>query len=78
MIGNLNYYLWDFQTLLTIAENLLREPGNPKYQQFKPTNGVIQRELMNPRGAIEYAIEVGYSWRQPHTIDLTDENVLLQ
>ncbi|EKM80075.1 hypothetical protein AGABI1DRAFT_113299 [Agaricus bisporus var. burnettii JB137-S8] len=48
------------KTLLRIADNLLREPENPKFQQIKPTNPVIQRELMNPKGAIEYAIEMGF------------------
>ncbi|KXN89617.1 hypothetical protein AN958_05484 [Leucoagaricus sp. SymC.cos] len=48
------------KTLLTIADNLLREPENPKFKQFKSTNSVIQRELMNPKGAIEYAIEMGF------------------
>ncbi|KAG6831597.1 hypothetical protein H0H92_009070 [Tricholoma furcatifolium] len=46
------------KTLLTIAENLLREPENAKYQQFKPTNAIIKKNLMDPKGALEYAIEV--------------------
>jgi len=46
------------QTLLTISENLLREPDNPKFQQFKPTNNIIKRDLINPKGTLEYAIEV--------------------
>ncbi|KAF7352763.1 PUB domain-containing protein [Mycena venus] len=47
-------------TLLTIAENLLREPDNPKFQQFKPTNSLIKRELIDPRGTVEYARELGF------------------
>lgn len=46
------------QTLLTISENLLREPDNPKFQQFKPTNNIIKRDLVDPKGTLEYAIEV--------------------
>lgn len=46
------------QTLLIISENLLREPDNPKFQQFKPTNNIIKRNLMDPKGTLEYAIEV--------------------
>ncbi|KAG6890353.1 hypothetical protein C0992_002178 [Termitomyces sp. T32_za158] len=46
------------KTLLTIAENLLREPDNSKFQQFKPTNTVIKRNLVDPKGTLEYAIEV--------------------
>ncbi|KAF9009034.1 hypothetical protein BDQ17DRAFT_1349410 [Cyathus striatus] len=48
------------QTLLTLSENLLRDPENPKFQQFKPTNALIKRNLMDPKGAIEYAIELGF------------------
>ncbi|KAG7449173.1 uncharacterized protein BT62DRAFT_929155 [Guyanagaster necrorhizus] len=48
------------ETLLTISKNLLREPENPKFQQFKPTNGIIKRNLMDPKGALEYAIELGF------------------
>lgn len=46
------------QTLLTISDNLLRDPENPKYQRFKPTNTLIKRELVDRKGALEYAIEV--------------------
>jgi len=52
--------LSSLKTLLTISENLLREPDNPKYQQFKPTNTVIKRDLVDPKGALEFAIELGF------------------
>jgi hypothetical protein len=45
------------QTLLTISENLIREPNIEKYQRFKPTNSVIKRDLMDPKGTLEYARE---------------------
>ncbi|KAF9485327.1 hypothetical protein BDN70DRAFT_765690, partial [Pholiota conissans] len=48
------------KTLLTISENLLREPNNEKFQQFKPTNTVIKRELVDRKGALEFAIELGF------------------
>jgi hypothetical protein len=48
------------QTLLTMAENLLREPDNLKYQRFKPTNDLIKRRLIDPKGALEYAIALGF------------------
>ncbi|KAI0282294.1 hypothetical protein BGY98DRAFT_912412 [Russula aff. rugulosa BPL654] len=47
-------------TLSTIAENLLREPDNPKFCQFKPTNTIIKRDLVNPKGALEYAVAMGF------------------
>jgi len=45
-----------------IAENLIREPENPKFQQFKPTNNVIKRDLVDSKGALEFAIEVSITF----------------
>jgi hypothetical protein len=47
--------------LKTLGENILREPNNPKFLQFKPTNNTIKRVLMDRPGALEYAIRVGSS-----------------
>jgi len=52
--------LRSLRTLSTIAENLLREPDNPKFRQFKPTNTVIKRDLVDPKGALEYAVAMGF------------------
>jgi hypothetical protein len=41
------------QTLTTLAENLLREPSNPKFQSFKPTNDAIKKRIVEPPGALE-------------------------
>lgn len=46
------------QTLVTLAENLIKDPSNPKYQRFKPTNDLIKRRLIDPKGTLEYAIAV--------------------
>lgn len=62
------------KTLSTIAENLLKDPDNPKFRQFKvcsrsthiileltfmkPTNTVIKKNLVETKGALEYAIQV--------------------
>lgn len=46
------------QRLLVIAENLIREPDNPKFKRFKRTNQIIQRDLVEPSGALEYAVQV--------------------
>ncbi|KAI6119315.1 hypothetical protein EDD16DRAFT_935552 [Pisolithus croceorrhizus] len=32
----------------------------PKFQQFKPTNDIIKRQLMEPKGTLEYAIALGF------------------
>lgn len=46
--------------LKTLGENILREPENPKFLQFKPTNNTIKRVLMERPGALEYAIRLGF------------------
>ncbi|TFY70166.1 hypothetical protein EVG20_g2839 [Dentipellis fragilis] len=48
------------QTLLTIAENIIREPHNSKFKQFKPTNSRIKRDLVDPKGTLEYAVALGF------------------
>ncbi|TFK75875.1 hypothetical protein BDN72DRAFT_831312 [Pluteus cervinus] len=48
------------KTLYKIAENLIHEPENPKFRRFKPTNSIIKRDLMDPKGTLEYAIELGF------------------
>ena len=59
------------QTLTTIAENLLREPDNLKYQQFKPTNDLIKRRLVDTKGTLEYAVAVS-DMLPPHSNDRID------
>ena len=44
--------------MLTISGNLLKEPDNPKYGQFKTENNVIKKTLVEVRGALEYAVAV--------------------
>ncbi|KZT41157.1 hypothetical protein SISSUDRAFT_371604 [Sistotremastrum suecicum HHB10207 ss-3] len=49
------------QILRTIASNLLKEPQNPKFCRFKPTNATIKKNLVEVPGALEYAIAMGFS-----------------
>jgi len=48
------------KVLSTLAENLLRDPDNPKFRQFKTTNTTIEKNLVKPKGALEYAIALGF------------------
>ncbi|VDB85372.1 unnamed protein product [Peniophora sp. CBMAI 1063] len=48
------------KTLSTLAQNLLKDPDNEKYQSFKTTNSVIKRDLLDPKGTLEYAVEMGF------------------
>jgi len=52
--------------LSTIAGNLLREPDNPKYQRFKPTNTIIKNNLVEVPGALEYAVAMGFRAEVEH------------
>ncbi|KAH8988575.1 hypothetical protein EDB92DRAFT_1871298 [Lactarius akahatsu] len=52
--------LRSLHTLSTIAENLLREPENPKFRQFKPTNTIIKRDIVDPKGTLEYVVAMGF------------------
>ncbi|KAL5487641.1 hypothetical protein ACEPAI_5749 [Sanghuangporus weigelae] len=47
-------------TLETISSNLLREPENEKFQRFKPTNNAIKKRLVDVKGALEYAVAMGF------------------
>ncbi|KAJ6515862.1 hypothetical protein C8R45DRAFT_1087008 [Mycena sanguinolenta] len=52
--------LASLKTLLTISENLLNDFENPRFRQFKPTNTLIKRDLIDPKGTVEYARELGF------------------
>lgn len=44
--------------LSTIAENLLNDRENEKFRKFKPTNNLIKKNLVEVKGAVEYAVAV--------------------
>lgn len=46
------------KTLLMLAGNLIDHPEEAKYQRFKPTNAAIKRTIVDPKGSLEYAVEV--------------------
>jgi len=47
-------------TLLKIADNILNNPEDEKYRQFKPTNTLIKRTLVDVKGGLEYAVALGF------------------
>ncbi|KAH9943431.1 uncharacterized protein BXZ73DRAFT_97473 [Epithele typhae] len=76
-----NVALESLQTLLKLADNILAEPENAKYQRFKSTNATIKRTLIDPKGTLEYARAMGfapevekfqpfYVWNKRHAEDL--------
>jgi len=48
------------EMLSTIAENLLKDPENEKFKKFKPTNTLIKKNLVEVKGAVEYAVAMGF------------------
>ncbi|KAI0092422.1 hypothetical protein BDY19DRAFT_990148 [Irpex rosettiformis] len=52
--------LESLKTLLKIAQNILQNPDEPKYLRFKPTNHMIKKTLVDPKGALEYAVAMGF------------------
>nr|GAT59454.1 predicted protein [Mycena chlorophos] len=53
--------LTSMKLLLRLADNILGDPENTKWHSFKPTNSIIKRDLMDPKGTVEYAREMGFS-----------------
>lgn len=47
------------KTLLTLAGNIIDHPEEDKHHRFKPTNTAIRRKIVDPKGSLEYAVEVG-------------------
>ncbi|KAK7470610.1 hypothetical protein VKT23_002034 [Stygiomarasmius scandens] len=52
--------LKSLEILMKLADNLIREPENPKFLRFKTTNSVIQEQIIKPKGTVEYAREMGF------------------
>ena len=46
------------QTLMMLAGNIIDHPEEEKYHRFKPTNSTIRRKIVDPKGSLEYAVEV--------------------
>ena len=41
-----------------LARNIIDHPEEEKYHRFKPTNTAIRRKIVDPKGTLEYAVEV--------------------
>jgi hypothetical protein len=46
------------KTLLVLARNIIDHPNEEKYHRFKPTNSTIRKKIVDPKGTLEYAVEV--------------------
>jgi len=55
------------QTLGMLATNIIDHPDEEKYHRFKPTNTAIRKKIVDPKGTLEYAVEVRVvCFRSPH------------
>lgn len=43
---------------MMLAANIIDHPEEEKYHRFKPTNNAIRRKIVDPKGSLEYAVEV--------------------
>ena len=41
-----------------LAGNIIDHPEEEKYRQFKPTNTAVRKKIVDPKGSLEYAVEV--------------------
>ncbi|KIO17172.1 hypothetical protein M407DRAFT_229067 [Tulasnella calospora MUT 4182] len=48
------------QCLLTLCQNILDHPDQDKYRRFKLNNKTIQTKIIQAKGGLEYAVEVGF------------------
>ena len=41
-----------------LAVNIIDHPEEEKHHRFKPTNNVIRRKIADPKGSLEYTVEI--------------------
>lgn len=54
------------KTLAMLAGNIIEHPDEDKYHKFKPTNTTIRKKIVDPKGTLEYAVELGF---KPEVVD---------
>ncbi|KAK0222751.1 hypothetical protein EDD85DRAFT_860959 [Armillaria nabsnona] len=52
------------KTLLKLANKIIENPDNEKYQRIKINNPTIKKDIMEPKGALEFAIKMGFRQRK--------------
>ena len=52
------------KTLSMLARNIIDHPEEEKYHRFKPTNTAIRKKIVDPKGSLEYAVEVRATLRR--------------
>lgn len=52
--------LKSLRTLHRLALNLINEPDRKEYTRFRPNNEKVKKLLIEPKGVLEYAVEMGF------------------
>ncbi|SJL14152.1 uncharacterized protein ARMOST_17607 [Armillaria ostoyae] len=52
------------KTLLKLANKIIENPDNEKYQRIKINNPTIKKDIMEVKGALEFAIKMGFRQRK--------------
>ena len=48
------------EILLKFAENILKNPNNPKYRRIRVGNPIVQGKLLQVAGALECLFQMGF------------------
>ncbi|KAH6914878.1 hypothetical protein BKA70DRAFT_1257284 [Coprinopsis sp. MPI-PUGE-AT-0042] len=46
--------------LLKLAQNLINHPDEAKFKRFKANNVKVKKNLIEPKGVLQYAVEMGF------------------
>lgn len=52
--------LESLRTIHKLCQNLLNDPENPKFQRIKTTNAKIKKDVIEPKGTVEFLRELGF------------------
>ncbi|KAK0448901.1 uncharacterized protein EV420DRAFT_1483320 [Desarmillaria tabescens] len=63
------------KTLLKLANNIIVHPEEEKFRRFKINNPRIKKEIMDPKGVLEFAIKMGF--RQEKVIELETYRIFM-
>ncbi|KAK0471544.1 hypothetical protein IW261DRAFT_834365 [Armillaria novae-zelandiae] len=63
------------KTLLKLANNIIDNPEDEKFQRFKMNNPKIKKDIIEPKGVLQFAIKMGF--RQKKVIDMEECRVFI-
>ncbi|KAK0226686.1 hypothetical protein IW262DRAFT_783150 [Armillaria fumosa] len=63
------------KTLLELASNIIDNPEKEKFQRFKMNNPKIKKVIIEPKGVLQFAIQMGF--RQKKVVDMEEYRVFV-